>query len=162
MFGAVIGLALIPLTKGRMREIMIFFTALMTATTGALAIGTPNNLTAVLVLVSIACTAVGAVVIPSTISCGYCPYCRAGYQAQCDNANPGGKTAGTAFFGGPEAAGAFDGLQAEYARVPFANTSLVPIPPDVTGSSGNPGGISVPQGEDVMGRYFTIGVRGNL
>jgi hypothetical protein len=36
------------------------------------------------------------------------------------------------------------------------------IPPDVTGSSGNPGGISVPQGEDLMGRYFTIGVRGNL
>jgi len=36
------------------------------------------------------------------------------------------------------------------------------IPPDVTGSSGNPGGINVPQGEDVMGRYFTIGIRGNL
>jgi outer membrane receptor protein involved in Fe transport len=36
------------------------------------------------------------------------------------------------------------------------------IPPDLNGSSGNPGGISVPQGEDLMGRYFTIGVRGNL
>jgi outer membrane receptor protein involved in Fe transport len=36
------------------------------------------------------------------------------------------------------------------------------IPPDVTGSSGNPGGINVPQGEDVMGRYFTIGIRGSL
>jgi threonine dehydrogenase-like Zn-dependent dehydrogenase len=72
------------------------------------------------------------VVIPSTISCGSCSYCRAGYQAQCDNANPGGKLAGTAFFGGPEAAGAFDGLQAEYARVPYANTSLVPIPPGVS------------------------------
>ena len=72
------------------------------------------------------------VVIPSTISCGYCSYCRAGYQAQCDNANPGGNLAGTAFFGGPEAAGGFDGLQAEYARVPYANTSLVPVPPGVT------------------------------
>jgi threonine dehydrogenase-like Zn-dependent dehydrogenase len=72
------------------------------------------------------------VVVPSTISCGYCSYCRAGYQAQCDNANPGGKLAGTAFFGGPEAAGGFDGLQAEYARIPYANTSLVPIPPGVT------------------------------
>lgn len=69
------------------------------------------------------------VVIPSTISCGYCSYCRAGYQSQCDNANPGG---GTAFFGGPEAAGGFDGLQAEYARVPYAGSSLVPIPPGVT------------------------------
>ena len=25
------------------------------------------------------------VVIPSTIACGSCSYCRAGYQAQCDN-----------------------------------------------------------------------------
>src|ERR1041385_5243318 len=30
------------------------------------------------------------VVIPSTIACGYCSYCRAGYTAQCDNANPNG------------------------------------------------------------------------
>jgi threonine dehydrogenase-like Zn-dependent dehydrogenase len=72
------------------------------------------------------------VVVPSTISCGYCSYCRAGYQAQCDNANPGGKLAGTAFFGGPEAAGAFDGLQAEYARIPYANATLMPLPADVT------------------------------
>ncbi|MFZ0611681.1 MAG: alcohol dehydrogenase catalytic domain-containing protein, partial [Desulfobacterales bacterium] len=35
------------------------------------------------------------VVIPSTIACGYCSYCRAGYYAQCDNANPNGKRAGT-------------------------------------------------------------------
>jgi threonine dehydrogenase-like Zn-dependent dehydrogenase len=72
------------------------------------------------------------VVIPSTISCGYCSYCRAGYQAQCDNANPGGKRAGTAFYGGPEAAGAFDGMQAQYVRVPYASTSLVPVPGDVS------------------------------
>jgi outer membrane receptor protein involved in Fe transport len=36
------------------------------------------------------------------------------------------------------------------------------IPPDVFGSSGNPGGINTPAGEDLMGRYFTIGVRGNF
>jgi iron complex outermembrane recepter protein len=36
------------------------------------------------------------------------------------------------------------------------------IPPDVIGSSGNPGGINTPIGEDLMGRYFIIGVRGNL
>jgi len=36
-------------------------------------------------------------------------------------------------------------------------------PPIVTGSSGNPGaGIPTPAGETVMGRYFTIGMRGNL
>src|SRR5207248_4074878 len=28
------------------------------------------------------------VVIPSTIACGVCAYCRAGYYAQCDKANP--------------------------------------------------------------------------
>ncbi len=72
------------------------------------------------------------VVIPSTIGCGSCVYCRAGYYAQCDNANPNGRDAGTAFYGGPAATGPFDGLQAEYARVPFAHTNLVPIPPGVT------------------------------
>ena len=36
------------------------------------------------------------------------------------------------------------------------------IPPNVTGSSGNPGGINTPAGEDLMGRYFMIGVRGSL
>jgi outer membrane receptor protein involved in Fe transport len=36
-------------------------------------------------------------------------------------------------------------------------------PPIVTGSSGNPGaGIPTPPGEDIMGRYFTIGARGSL
>jgi outer membrane receptor protein involved in Fe transport len=38
------------------------------------------------------------------------------------------------------------------------------VPPYTVGSSGNPGSIfgGVPPGEDVMGRYFTIGVRGSL
>ncbi|HEY9600487.1 MAG TPA: zinc-dependent alcohol dehydrogenase [Allocoleopsis sp.] len=72
------------------------------------------------------------VVVPSTIACGYCSYCRTGYYAQCDNANPHGHTAGTAFFGGPEAAGPFDGLQAEYARIPYANVGLVKLPNEVT------------------------------
>jgi len=72
------------------------------------------------------------VIIPSTIACGSCAYCRAGYYAQCDVANPGGNRAGTAFFGGPEANGGFPGLQAEKARVPFAHVGLVKIPDDVT------------------------------
>ena len=53
------------------------------------------------------------VVIPSTIGCGSCNYCRSGYFAQCDEANPNGKRAGTAFFGGPAPTGPFHGLQAE-------------------------------------------------
>ena len=72
------------------------------------------------------------VVIPSTIACGSCSYCRAGYFSQCDQANPNGKDAGTAFFGGPKDSGPFQGLQAEYARVPFANIGLVKLPEEVS------------------------------
>lgn len=68
------------------------------------------------------------VVIPSTIACGVCSYCRAGYYAQCDNANPMGHRAGTAFYGGPKTAGGFHGLQAEKARIPFAHINLVKLP----------------------------------
>lgn len=71
------------------------------------------------------------VVVSSTVACGTCSYCRAGYYAQCDNANPGGRRAGTVFFGGPEAAGGLDGLQAEYARIPYAHVGLVPLPDTV-------------------------------
>src|SRR5215208_5496154 len=35
------------------------------------------------------------VVIPSTIACGVCSYCRAGYYAQCDTSNPHGHDCGT-------------------------------------------------------------------
>src|SRR4051812_11486425 len=72
------------------------------------------------------------VVIPSTIACGYCSYCRAGYYAQCDNANPNGAEAGTAFYGGPKESGPFHGMQAEKVRVPFANVGLVKLPDEVT------------------------------
>src|SRR5438477_1819217 len=72
------------------------------------------------------------VVIPSTIACGYCSYCRAGYHSQCDMANPNGPQLGTAFFGGPRSSGPFQGLQAEFARVPFANTGPVKLPDEVT------------------------------
>lgn len=72
------------------------------------------------------------VLVPSTIACGYCVYCRAGYFSQCDHANPKGKHSGTAFFGGPDESGPFHGLQAELARVPFANVGLVRLPEDVS------------------------------
>ena len=72
------------------------------------------------------------VVICSTIACGTCSYCRAGYFAQCDNANPHGKRAGTAFFGGPASTGPFHGLQAEKARIPYANVTMVKLPEQVS------------------------------
>ena len=72
------------------------------------------------------------VVVPSTVGCGVCSYCRAGYYAQCDRANPNGPAAGTCFFGGPQTTGPVDGLQAEYARIPFANVGPVWLPDEVT------------------------------
>jgi threonine dehydrogenase-like Zn-dependent dehydrogenase len=72
------------------------------------------------------------VVIAATIACGTCSYCRAGYFAQCDTANPNGSHAGTAFFGGPADSGPFNGMQAELVRVPFANVGAVKLPDDVS------------------------------
>jgi threonine dehydrogenase-like Zn-dependent dehydrogenase len=71
------------------------------------------------------------VVICSTIACGSCVYCRAGYYAQCNNANPNGPLAGTAFFGGMKSSGPFDGLQAEYARIPYAHVTATKLPDEV-------------------------------
>jgi threonine dehydrogenase-like Zn-dependent dehydrogenase len=71
------------------------------------------------------------VLIPSTISCGFCSYCRFGYTAQCDVANPNGPSAGTAFFGGPKSTDPINGLQAEYARTPFAHASLIKLPDSI-------------------------------
>lgn len=68
------------------------------------------------------------VVIPSTISCGYCSYCREGYQAQCDTVID----SGTAFFGSPALSGSFDGLQAEYARIPWASNTAFKLPENIS------------------------------
>lgn len=72
------------------------------------------------------------VVICSTIACGNCVYCRAGYYAQCNDANPNGPQAGTAFFGGPATTGPFNGMQAEKVRVPFAHVGMVKVPEGVS------------------------------
>lgn len=72
------------------------------------------------------------VVIGSTIACGNCSYCRSGYYAQCDTANPNGPLAGTAFFGGPAMTGPFHGMQAEKVRVPFAHVGMVRVPDGVS------------------------------
>ena len=72
------------------------------------------------------------VIIPSTLGCGSCNYCRAGFYSQCDRINTAGKLGGTVFFGGPETNGGLDGLQAEYARVPYAATNLVKLPEEIS------------------------------
>lgn len=72
------------------------------------------------------------VVIPATIACGSCVYCRAGYFSQCDESNPRGPDSGPAFFGGPASTGPFHGMQAERVRVPFANVGLVKLPEEMS------------------------------
>lgn len=72
------------------------------------------------------------VVVCSTIACGTCAFCKAQEYSSCEKANPNGPDAGTAFFGGPAMTGAFDGLQAEKALIPFADTTLVKLPSSVS------------------------------
>ncbi|AGL16433.1 alcohol dehydrogenase catalytic domain-containing protein [Actinoplanes sp. N902-109] len=72
------------------------------------------------------------VVIPSTVGCGNCQFCARELYAQCDNANPAGKLAGTVFYGGPEATGNLPGFQAQKARVLWADVNLVPVPDGIT------------------------------
>ena len=76
------------------------------------------------------------VIVPSTVGCGSCLYCRSGFFSQCDRINPAGKLAGTVFFGGPEEAGGLDGLQAEYARVPNAAANLILLPVEIDDDQG--------------------------
>ncbi|MEV0217679.1 alcohol dehydrogenase catalytic domain-containing protein [Micromonospora sp. NPDC050695] len=75
-----------------------------------------------------------SVLISAVLGCGSCSYCRRGYFAQCDDINPYGPRSGTASFGSPRPQGPFNGLQAEYARVPFAHTNLFRLPDTVTDS----------------------------
>ena len=70
--------------------------------------------------------------IPSTIACSSCSYCRERYYAQCDHAHPNGPRAGTAFYGGQKGSGPSQGLQAENALIPFANVGLVKLLDDVS------------------------------
>lgn len=72
------------------------------------------------------------VVIPSTIGCGTCSILSGGVLRAVRQRQPARGAAGSAFFGGPENTGSFDGLQAEFARAPFGNVGLVPLPDSVT------------------------------
>jgi len=63
------------------------------------------------------------VVIPFNIACGQCHWCRNNYWSQCDRANPKVGDIGAA-FGFTQLLGGYDGGQAEYVRVPFANANI--------------------------------------
>ena len=75
------------------------------------------------------------VVVPFTIACGGCRYCRVEQYAFCDNSNPNAYMAEkiwgqspAALFGYSHMLGGYAGGQAEYVRVPFADTGALQIP----------------------------------
>lgn len=76
------------------------------------------------------------VVVPFTISCGMCFYCDRDLYAACENSNPGrgailnkkSVTAGAGLFGYTHLYGGYPGGQAEYVRVPYANTGPLKLP----------------------------------
>jgi threonine dehydrogenase-like Zn-dependent dehydrogenase len=75
------------------------------------------------------------VVVPFTISCGSCFFCKKGLWSLCDNSNPNSwiaeKLMGhspSGIFGYSHMMGGYAGGQAEYARVPFADVGPLKVP----------------------------------
>jgi threonine dehydrogenase-like Zn-dependent dehydrogenase len=75
------------------------------------------------------------VVVPFTISCGHCFFCKEELWSLCDNSNPNAWMqekltgyAGSALFGYSHMYGGYPGGQAEYARVPFADVGPIKVP----------------------------------
>ncbi|AWM88180.1 zinc-dependent alcohol dehydrogenase [Microvirga sp. 17 mud 1-3] len=75
------------------------------------------------------------VVIPFTIICGECDQCRRGNFSVCERTNRNANLAAKAFghttaglFGYTHLTGGYAGGQAEYLRVPYADTTHVKIP----------------------------------
>lgn len=75
------------------------------------------------------------IVIPFDIGCGKCHFCKEEEYAACDNSNPNALIpdklygqAGAAAFGYSHMMGGYAGGQAEYIRVPFADTNSLIIP----------------------------------
>lgn len=75
------------------------------------------------------------VVVPFTISCGECFFCRRGFYSGCERSNPdpdkvrklwGNSPAG--LFGYTHLLGGYPGGQAEYLRVPFADFGPIKVP----------------------------------
>lgn len=67
------------------------------------------------------------VLVPFNIACGRCQFCKQGLYGNCHEANPSATAVGGA-FGYSHTAGGYDGGQAEYVRVPYANMGPTRIP----------------------------------
>lgn len=70
------------------------------------------------------------VVISFPIACGHCFYCQKELFSLCDDANPDGENG--AIFGYGTQYGGYDGGQAEFVRVPYADLCLLKVPENLT------------------------------
>jgi threonine dehydrogenase-like Zn-dependent dehydrogenase len=78
------------------------------------------------------------VVVPFTIACGNCLFCKKKLWSACDNTNPNAHLmeaaygySGAGLFGYSHMMGGYAGGQAQYARVPFANVGPLKIESDL-------------------------------
>ena len=70
------------------------------------------------------------VLVPFNIACGKCVFCQQGLYGNCHESNPQATAVG-GIFGYSHTAGGFDGGQAEFVRVPYADVGPVVIPDDL-------------------------------
>jgi len=70
------------------------------------------------------------VAVPFNISCGTCFYCKRGLLANCENTNPNSDLA-AGVYGYSHTTGGYEGGQAQYVRVPFADVGPMKIPDDM-------------------------------
>src|ERR1700704_4069245 len=78
------------------------------------------------------------VVVPFTIACGNCEFCKKEIWSGCDNTNPNAHLmeaaygySGSGLFGFSHMMGGYAGGQAQYVRVPFANIGPLKIENDL-------------------------------
>jgi threonine dehydrogenase-like Zn-dependent dehydrogenase len=70
------------------------------------------------------------VLVPFNIACGKCVFCQQELYGNCHESNPEATAVG-GIFGYSHTAGGYDGGQAEYVRVPYADVGPTVIPPDM-------------------------------
>ena len=70
------------------------------------------------------------VIVPFNIACGQCAFCKQGLYGNCHESNPQATAVG-GIFGYSHTAGGYDGGQAEYVRVPYADVGPTVIPADM-------------------------------
>ena len=79
------------------------------------------------------------VIVPFPIACGECFFCEQGLFSACERSNPKAELAEKLWghplagvYGYSETLGGYQGTQAEYVRVPFADTDAFKIPEGLT------------------------------